>query len=174
MICSNGLVDILDNKNNQNVDNKFRLMDKIPVKSVNTICGRDFGNVESTPLSTAFFSNENINNLHTLIIKGVYNKTGIIIEKQSTEQLLGIMRSIFMNPNRDEFMSRYIAPPSISINEQLNKYNQCVVNACVKIIQNEITAYLKYREDISTMAVPQDLPILSNSKNKTLELKPWF
>ena len=79
-----------------------------------------------------------------------------------------------MNPNRDEFMSRYIAQPNISANDELNKLNQCVINASVKIIHNEITAYLKYREDISTMAVPQDLPILSNMRNKTLELKPWF
>tara|TARA_B100000902_G_scaffold397505_1_gene461505 strand:- start:3996 stop:4520 length:525 start_codon:yes stop_codon:yes gene_type:complete len=174
MICSNGLVDILDNKKNETINNKFKLMDKIPVKTVNTIGRIDIGSIESTPLSDAFFSNQNINNLHILIIKGVYDKSNIIIEKQNTEQLLGIMRNIFMNPNRDEFMSRYISQPTISDNEQLNKFNQCVINSCVKIIHNQITSYLKYREDISTLAVPQDLPILSNSKNKTLELKPWF
>lgn len=174
MICSNGLVDILDTKKNEDIDTKFRLMDRIPVKTVNTICGREIGNVESTPLSNAFFSNQNINNLHLLIIKGVYDKTQIRIERQNNEQLLGIMRNIYMNPNRDEFMTRYVQTPNISANEQLNKLNQCVINSAVKIIQTEITAYLKYREDISTMAVPQDLPILSNMRNKTLELKPWF
>ena len=174
MNCANGLVNILDDKNNENINNKFRLMDKIPVKTVNTICGREIGNIESTPLSDAFFSNQNINNLHLLIIQGVYQKTGIKIEKQSNEQLIGIMRKIFMNPIRDEFMARYVKQPTISPNEQLNNYNQCVINSCVKIIDNELKAYLKYREDISTMALPQDLPILSNTKNKTLELKPWF
>lgn len=174
MNCANGLVNILDDKNNENINNKFRLMDRIPVKTVNTICGREFGNVESSPLSNAFFSDQNINNLHLLIIQGVNQKTGIIIEKQSNEQLISIMRKIFMNPNRDEFMGKYVKQPDISPNELLNNYNQCVVNSCIKIITNELKAYLKYREDISTMALPQDLPILSNTKNKTLELKPWF
>ena len=60
MNCANGLVNILDDKNNENINNKFRLMDKIPVKTVNTICGRELGNIESTPLSDAFFSNQNL------------------------------------------------------------------------------------------------------------------
>ena len=85
-----------------------------------------------------------------------------------------------MNPNRDEFMGRYgntINPNNqdfFSDKSQLDRLNKCVINACVNAIKNEVIAYLKYREDISTMAIPQDLPILSNTKNKTLELKPWF
>ena len=174
MICSNGLVDILDNQNNTDIANKFKLMDKIPVKTINTICGREIGNREETPLSKAFFSSQNISNLHKFIISGVYKKTGIIIEQQNNSQLVGIMRTIFMNPIRDEFMGKYGISQNISDNDQLNRYNNCVISSCVNIIENEITSYLKYRKDISTLAIPQDLPILSNSKTKTLELKPWF
>ena len=174
MICANGLVDILDNKKNEDITNKFKLMDAIPVKSVDNIRCREIGNTEVTPLSNAFFSNANINIIHNSIIKGVYDNTGKIIDRQDTNQLLSIMRSIYMEGCRNEFIGRHIPSQNISDREMIIKLNDIVVSKSVNLIKNELIAYYKYREDISTMAVPQDLPILSNMKDKTLELKPWF
>ena len=174
MICANGLVDILDNKTSEDITNKFRLMDPIPVKTVDNIRCEEIGNVEGSPLSRAFFSNANINIIHNSIIRGVYDKTGKVIPRQDTNHLLGIMRSIYMEGCRDEFMTRHIPSQNISDRETIVKLNDIVVTKSVNLIKNELVAYYKYREDISTMAVPQDLPILSNMRNKTLELKPWF
>ena len=39
---------------------------------------------------------------------------------------------------------------------------------------NEAVAYLKYKEDASTMHRPMQHPIYSNKTNKTLEQKAWF
>ena len=33
---------------------------------------------------------------------------------------------------------------------------------------------IKYKNDISTLAVPMNLPIYANKTTNTLELKPWF
>ena len=174
MVCANGLVDILDNTNGENIANKFRLMDAVPVKSVDDIRCPEIGNRETTPLSRAFFSNQNINIIHNNIIKGVYDKTGKVIDRQNTNQLLSIMRSIFMEGCRDEFAARHIPSKQIGDREMIVRLNGLVISKSVNMITNELIAYNKYREAISTLAIPQDLPILSNMKNKTLELKPWF
>mgnify|MGYP001389807345 CR=1 FL=1 len=174
MLCSNGLVDILDENNNEDINNKFKLMDKIPVKTINTICSKNIGNVETTVLSDAFFSNQNIIIIQNAITRGVYDATNKIIDKQNANQLLGIMRNVFMEDCRGDFISNTVMNKPLSDRDMIIKLNNRVVNLCVNSIKNELISYYKYREDISTMALPQDLPILSNSKNKTLELKPWF
>ena len=173
MICSNGSVDILDDKNNEDINNKFSLMDKIPVKSTTNVRGTEIGNIEATPLSNAFFSNQNINIIQNSIKKGVYDAINKVIDKQDTSQLLGIMRNVFMEDCRGSFISVINSKP-ISDRDMIIRLNNRVVNLCVNSIKNELISYYKYRQDISTMALPQDLPILSNTKNKTLELKPWF
>ena len=61
-----------------------------------------------------------------------------------------------------------------NITKQVEALNKLVVDYCVKTIYSELMGYYKYCEDASTLAVPPDMPILSNMKNKTLELKPWF
>lgn len=176
MICANGLVDILDNDNNDNIINKFRLMDKIPVNSSSNICNsRELNNREETPLSRAFFSKENLDIISNNIIRGVYDKTGKIIDKQDPNQLFNIMRSVFLEDCRDEHIVITGKNNKVySDRELIVNLNNRVVNLSVKSIENELIAYYKYRQDISTLAVPQDLPILSNMRNKTLELKPWF
>ena len=174
MLCANGLVDILDNNNNENISNKFKLMDKIPVKSVNTICSPEIGNIETSILSKAFFSIQNINIIQNAIIKNVYNKTNYIIAKQDTNQLLAVMRRIFMEGCRGEYIDVIVSKTNISDKDLLLSLNNKVITICSDSIKNELISYLKYREDISTMAIPQDLPILLNTKSRTLELKPWF
>ena len=174
MLCANGLVDILDENKNEDISNKFRLMDKIPVKTVNTICSPEIGNVETSILSKAFFSNENINIIQNAIIKGVYDKTKKIIDRQDTTQLVAVMRRIYMEGCRGEFIDVSVSRRNISDRDLIVSLNNRVINISVNSIKNELIAYLKYREDISTMAIPQDLPILLNTKSKTLELKPWF
>lgn len=174
MVCANGLVDILDNKANEDITNKFRLMDQIPVNTVDNIRCQEIGNRETTPLSSAFFSNQNINTLHNSIIRGVYDATGKIIDRQDTNHLLGVMRNIFMEGCRNEFAARHIPSQQIDDRQMIVALNRRVVDKCVHFIKNELIAYYKYREDISTLAIPQDRPILSNMRNKTLELKSWF
>lgn len=173
MLCANGLVDILNVDNNQDISNKFRLIDKIPVKSISTICSPEIGNIETSILSKAFFSKQNINIIQNAIIKGVYDETKHIIDKQEPSQLLTAMKRIYME-RCGEFIDVNVSKPILSDREKIISLNDKVISICIHSIKNELISYLKYREEISTMAIPQDLPILLNTKNKTLELKPWF
>ena len=52
--------------------------------------------------------------------------------------------------------------------------NKIVLDFCVPHIYGELQGYLKYKQDVSTMYTPMDRPVVSNARNKTLELKPWF
>ena len=84
------------------------------------------------------------------------------------------MREIFMENRADDFTTKFANNNPISERDLILHLNSRVIQHSVRIIKSEVIAYNKYRQDISTLAVPQDLPILSNMRNKTLELKPWF
>jgi hypothetical protein len=62
----------------------------------------------------------------------------------------------------------------INIPQQIADLNNLVLNYCINNVFNEAVAYLKYKEDASTMHVPMQHPIYSNKTNKTLEQKAWF
>ena len=61
-----------------------------------------------------------------------------------------------------------------NIAQQIEQLNAHVLQYCINNIFNEAVAYLKYKEDASTMHRPMQHPIYSNKTNKTLEQKPWF
>ena len=170
MNCSNGRVDILTPPEKQIMPSSFAavfaLMDKNPVHDKTTNY-RDAlnGNREMTPLSIAFFSGENIDIIQNSIRRKIYEKSEKVIDKQNTTEIKIVMRSTFLQWSNN---------CSKNITEQISEMNSIVVDYCVRAIYTELMGYYKYREDASTIAVPHDLPLLLNSKNKTLELKPWF
>ena len=56
------------------------------------------GNWEVTPVSTAFFSVENVKRIQQLVRKGVFDRSqpkGYVIDDQSTDELKIIMRAIY-------------------------------------------------------------------------------
>jgi hypothetical protein len=61
-----------------------------------------------------------------------------------------------------------------NIDQQVADLNARVLSFCINNVFNEAVAYLKYREDASTMHIPIQHPIYSNKTNKVLEQKPWF
>lgn len=162
MICPNGRVNLLDQKDFSTLN----LMDKIPVNNKTTNY-RDAlnGNLETSTLSNTFFSSNNIIIIQNAIKKEIYNKSGKLIDNQNENELKIIMRSTYLQWSNNNITN---------ITKQIEALNKLVIDYCVKTIYSELVGYYKYREDASTLAVPHDLPILSNTKNKTLELKPWF
>ena len=59
------------------------------------------------------------------------------------------------------------------ITKQIVALNDIVINYCVPQICSEATAYIKYKNDVSTLAVPLNRPI-STYNNNVLELKNFF
>lgn len=158
----NGRVDIM-NKSCA----PFFLSDRIPVSDkMSSYKDALTGNWYDTILSQAFFSKDNIIIIQNAIRKRVYNKTKKIIGNQNEDNLKIIMRSTFL---------QFSANLPKNIKEQVGALNEKVLSYCVPKVLNELTGYINYAKDVSTMAMPIDRPAYISAKGtKTLELEPWF
>ena len=72
------------------------------------------------------------------------------------------------------FFLQYATNNNDHIEQQLYKLNEIVLGYCVDNVYSELNMYVKYLYDASTIAEPLSTPILSNTKDKTLEFKNWF
>ena len=161
---SNGRVNILG----PNSDVKFSMMDRIPINSTNYSC-RDAmtGNWYDTELSNAFFSGKNLQILQNGIRAGVYNKSNqqYMVGEQNLDELQIIMRGLFL---------QYAKNQPTGIREQISELNKIVLDYAINQVWSEAEGYMKYKRDASTMWVPINMPILSYTNDKQLELKQWF
>ena len=119
-----------------------------------------------TLLSETYFSLENIEIIQNAIRANIYEKTNkkYIIDKQDYDQLKIIMRSIFLQNSLHQ---------NNNIKEQITSLNEIVIDYCVPKVYSELMAYIKYKEDITTLAVPMNHPI-HLSVDKTVELNRFF
>ena len=159
----NGRVQILGSQEK----NQFDLYDKIPVSDCSSFRDAMNGNWECSELSTTFFSSQNIQTIQNGLRQGVYNKSNglFIIGEQDCDTLKVIMRSIFLQNS---------ANLKTNIMEQVNALNKLVLDYCIPQVYGEAEGYIKYKHDISTLAMPMQRPAAPSYKTKTLELKPWF
>ena len=160
----NGRIDIMKSIPNQNA---FLMCDKIPVNEPIGYNDALKGNIESTPLSNLFFSSKNINTIQLGIRHEVYKLSNqkYNIDKQNEDVLKIIMRSIFLQ-NSAHLLTQ--------IQEQVNQLNQLVIDYCAPSIYTEVQCYMKYKQDVSNLAVPLEHPKHSTYKYKTIELNKWF
>ena len=155
---SNGRIDLL------HAPNPISLYDKpVYTSSYNDAM---IGNWVDTPLSIAFFSQENQQILQNGIRAGVYEMSGnkAIISQQSNSNLKIIMRAIFLEHSKNNYTN---------IRNQIEVLNQHVLKYSIPRIYGETQGYLKYLQDASTLVVPLSNPMYM-SPDKTLELKPFF
>ena len=58
---------------------------------------------------------------------------------------------------------------------QIEGLNQLVLDYAVPQVLGEVESYVKYKHDVSTLAVPMQRPAhMSTAGSNTLELKPFF
>jgi len=161
---ANGRVNILNMPNTSSV---FSLYDKIPIDEKVTSYRKALtGNLESNVLSRAFFSAKNIILLQNSIIAGVLkNSNGRFqIGFQDEDTLKIIMRSIFLQHSSN-------LPTNIT--QQIAALNNLVTEYCIPQICGEADAYIKYKNDVSTLSVPLQRPV-STYQNNVLETTNFF
>lgn len=161
---NNGRVDILTNNFNTSV---FKLYDRIPVESHTTEYREALnGSFEPNLLSKLYFSKENIKIIHHAIMYGVYQKSNqtFKIGYQNEDTLKIIMRSIFLQHSKNQ---------KCNITKQIEKLNNRVVEYCVKQIYGEAKGYVKFKSDVSNLAIPLNRPVSTYHSNN-LELKNFF
>ena len=160
---ANGRVNILEPV----TSNVFNLYDRVPVDQKATSFRNALtGNFESNQLSQAFFCAKNINMLQNGLIAGVYkNSNGRFqIGYQDEDTLKIIMRSIYLQHSANQ--------PN-NIPQQIAALNQLVLDYCVPQLCGECDAYIKYKNDVSTLAVPLQRPV-STYSNNVLETTNFF
>ena len=150
-----------------NTSNLFAMYDKIPANQCTTYRNPTEGLWDNTDLSNAFFSKENINIIQNGIRAGVYHKSKgqYTIGPQDCDSLKIIMRSIFL---------QYSANFKNDVVEQVKQLNQMVLNYCIQQVYGEAQGYMKYINDVSTLAVPIAHPVMASNTDRELEWKGWF
>ena len=145
---------------------RFQMHDKISTQPDTSFRGALTGNWENNSLSNTFFSAGNIRILQNGIRAGVYNKSNgrFSIADQDEDTLKIIMRSMFLQ--------HAVNLPN-NIAKQVSDINKIVIDYAVPQIYGEAVAYVKYKSDVSTLAVPIERPT-STYENNTLEWKRWF
>jgi Family of unknown function (DUF5761) len=146
----------------------FQLYDKIPANQCATFREPTLGQWEDTMLSKAYFSEQNIQIIQNGIRAGVYGRSNgqYVISPQDCDSLKIIMRSIFLS---------YSANLPTNVTGQIQQLNQMVINYCVDRVYGEAQGYMKYLDDVSTLAVPLAPPVMSSQNDKRNYLmKPWF
>ena len=159
----NGRVDILS----PDTKSLFDMYDKIPAHQCTTYRNALDGQWDTSSLSDAYFSSENVMAIQNKIRDGVYTKSNgqYKIGEQDCDTLKVIMRSIYL---------QYSSNLPTNIPDQIEALNTMVLNYCIPQVFSEAKAYVKYLSDASTMYVPMSHPILPKENDKQLELKPWF
>ena len=158
----NGRIDIINNTKPKNkLFNKPMSNKSVDYKEALT------GTLECSTLSKAFFSKQNMQIIQNSIRATVYARSNNqhVIGQQDTINLQIIMRSIFL---------QYTRSISTNITQQISDLNNLVVNFCVPKILPEIDAYIKYKNDVSTLVVPIDRPVQTDFKFKSNEFKVCF
>ena len=160
---NNGRIDI----KSPNTNNLFKMYDKMPVNQCATFRDPTEGLWTQTPLSQAFFSQQNILIIQNGIRAGVYKMSNqqYVIAPQDCDSLKIIMRSVFLQHSLNK--------PN-EYQSQIVELNKIVLDYCVKQVYSEAQGYVKYIDDASTLVVPIAHPVLSSTNDKQLELKPWF
>lgn len=160
---SNGRIDI----QTPNTSKLFAMYDKIPANQCSTYRGPTEGLWTDSIVSETFFSQANIQIIQNGVRAGVYHKSNgqYIIGPQDCDSLKVIMRSIFL---------QYSINTPENIKEQMEALNKRVLDYCIGQVYGEAQGYMKYITDVSTLAVPMAHPVLSNQKDKQLQMKPFF
>jgi len=107
------------------------------------------GSFSKNKLSDLYYSQSNIDLLQELIIKGIYKKTKTKIVKQSEDELLIIMKSIYL---------QYCKHQTNNIQEQIHDLNKKVLDYCIPNIESGLKQYNSYIDDITKPQFVMNMP----------------
>lgn len=136
-----------------------------------------------TLLTYLFFSKENVQNIQNLIRFLVYKETSKIIDNQSNNELLTIMRSIFLEysahpPLIDENMSEQEkAELFVKYTSEVKRLNNIVIEDILPRVISQLQQYLDYLRDASSTSYQQQNPIndsIMGQKEYRSATQVWF
>lgn len=99
--------------------------------------------LQRTPLSDAFFAGANVERLQAALREEVRARTGYAIDRQSDEQLLIVMRYVFVQSARHQ-----------GGDAEVRRLNGLVLREVVPQVGAGLAQYLAYLRDASTLPAP--------------------
>jgi hypothetical protein len=150
---NNGRVDIM----NMNNLTHHKLFDEDNENSYN-YTDDAIRNIHSeNPVASLFFSDHNTTILQDGIRYSVFSQTtpNQVIERQSHNELLIIMRSIYLQYSRN-------LPTDVV--DQVRTLNSRVIDYAVPTILREMIQFTNYKNDISKLPIPMEQPQNVSSK----------
>lgn len=139
----------------------FTMSDRIPVSYPASFREALHDVWQDTPLSNAFFSEQNIAALQKGIQEGVYRMSNgqFRVGMKDDAQLKTVMHNIFIVNSRHS---------TDNIERQLQGLNELVLRQTVREVYGEAEGYVKYRRDSSKIAMPLAPPMMTKSNDKQL------
>lgn len=107
-----------------------------------------------TPLTDAFFSEFNREQIHNGIIAAVQAKTGVTIERQNDSDLQALMKRVWANMSREQYND---------IRGQVAAMNAQVVKEATATVTTGVLQQLVYLRDISSNPVPMAAPVSTST-----------
>jgi hypothetical protein len=118
---------------------------------------------EESPVSNIFFSQGNVENIQKLIRYRVNKETSKVIDRQSNNNLIVIMRSIFLQYGDASLTTKE------ALIKEIRNLNDRVANFSVDRIVSQLGQHDTYLKDISSMPRPLDHPKYDNKRNYTYD-----
>jgi hypothetical protein len=118
---------------------------------------------EETGLSELYFSQDNISLLQAAIRYEVNQNTGKVVDKQSSEELSIVMRSIYLQNGNPMVSSDNIA-------NEVRKLNTMVIDYCTEQVTIQVTQYGGYLDKLKTLPVPIEHPRQVDRNNYTYDI----
>jgi len=112
-----------------------------------------------TPLTDAYFSEFNREQIHNGIIATVQAKTGVTIERQNDSDLQALMKRVYTNMARN---------PYGDVREQVSAMNAQVVKEATATVSTGVLQQLVYLRDISSNPVPLPAPVSTSTYGNKL------
>ena len=122
------------------------------------------GIMQHTPMSRLYFDPRNVDTIQAELRYRVYAKTGILVGPQSHNELLVIMRSIFLQESLNQ---------DTQITEQIRSLNEKVLAYAVDVVSSNALQQRQYEVDAGTIPIPMSHPVGTTGRNRfTFSLHP--
>lgn len=121
-----------------------------------------------TPMIIYYFSTDNVNYIQRRTIEEVKRIRGITISPQSVDELLIIMRSMYLYaiqgwlPTENPNMPQNRGEKPCSLEMRLTRLNQSTLEETVKQVLSGIDQYNLYTKDIQSLPMPLSHPIYAS------------
>lgn len=125
-----------------------------------------------TLLTELFFSHENMTNIQNVVRMIVFRETDYIVDYQSTEEVLIVMRSVFLQysahpPLLDDSQSPEVQRRiKMAITKEIRRLNDIVITEMTPRVITGLKQYVKYLQDASEPYAIMDAPINDNIRGQ--------